>query len=202
MGLSAIAFEARKRSFVLKDTRKVFCIFLALAMVPNLLASQEPFRGESWEVGFERYQPVAPQENANFSGLVLNYFFDPHVYFGTNQMSLYLRGISDYRPDFHLGFLLPFTEHISAEAALGVDFYTALIIALAVIDKDDSIDYKFATNFYSPYFTVSLGLRFAFDGFALRLLTQTQLGGYLQKETNAFNASLWLGLGATYRFVF
>jgi hypothetical protein len=125
--------------------------------------------------------------------LCSTYFLDNNVYIGTNQMSLYLRGVSDYRPDFHMGILFPFTEHISAEAALGVDFYTALIIALAVIDEDSSIDYKFATNFYSPYFTFSAGLRFEFDAFALKLITQTQLGGYLQKETSAFQCLVMVG---------
>jgi hypothetical protein len=178
-------------------------VVLAWLLVTGKTHSAEKSYGrESFEVGFERYQVAAPAENANFSGVVLNYFLDNNVYIGTNQMSLYLRGVSDYRPDFHMGILFPFTEHISAEAALGVDFYTALIIALAVIDEDSSIDYKFATNFYSPYFTFSAGLRFEFDAFALKLITQTQLGGYLQKETSAFNASLWLGLGAAYRFSF
>lgn len=175
-------------------------VTLFLLLVTATLAAEKSYSRESFEIGVERYQAAAPNENANFSGLVLNYFFDPHVYVGTNQMSLYLRGVSDYRPDFHLGVLFPFTEHISAEAAIGVDFYTALIIALAILDEDDSIDYKFATNFYSPYFTFSAGLRFEFDAFALKLITQTQFGGYLQKETSAFNVSLWVGLGAAYRF--
>jgi hypothetical protein len=202
MGISSGVFKTQRKVFGLHFSVKALTVCIAFAVASPLFATERQFRGESWEVGFERYQPVAPQENANFSGLVINYFFDPHVYLGTNQMSLYLRGVSDYRPDFHLGILLPFTEHLSAEAVVGVDFYTALIVALAVIDKDDSIDYKFATNFYSPYFTLSFGLRLALDGFSLKLITQTQLGGYLQKETNAFNASLWLGLGATYRFAF
>ncbi|AFM13068.1 hypothetical protein Turpa_2426 [Turneriella parva DSM 21527] len=173
---------------------------LSFSQMP--LFAEKSYGRESFEIGVERYQVAAPDENANFSGVVLNYFFDNNVYVGTNQMSLYLRGASEYRPDFHLGFLFPFTDHIAAEAAIGVDFYTALIIALAVLDEDDSLDYKFATNFYSPYFTFSAGLRFEFDAFALKLITQTQFGGYLQKETSAFNASLWVGLGAAYRFSF
>lgn len=185
---------------MLKFSLAILVIWTLIVQRP--LSAEKSYGSESFEVGVERYQAAAPNENANFSGLVLNYFFDPHVYVGTNQMSLYVRGASDYRPDFHLGVLFPFTEHISAEAALGVDFYTALIIALAVLDEDDSIDYKFATNFYSPYFTFSAGLRFQFDAFALKLITQTQFGGYLQKETSAFNASLWVGLGAAYRFSF
>ncbi|HNA77852.1 MAG TPA: hypothetical protein PKW28_15370 [Turneriella sp.] len=176
--------------------RRALLVLVAAAM-PELRA--ERFAGESLEIGIERYQPVAPTANANFTGLVINYYPSRYVYFGTNQMSLYVRGESDYRPDFHLGVIFPFTENFAAEAALGVDFYTALIIALAIADEDSNIDYKFTTNFYSPYFTFSTGLRYEFDAFTLKLMAQTQLGGYLRDETSNFNASVWLGLGVTYR---
>ena len=155
---------------------------------------------ESLEVGVERFQPVAPAANANFTGVLLNYYFDRNFYLGTNQSALYLRGDSDYRPDFHVGFILPVLGFLAIEAAVGVDFYTALIIALAIADEDSNIDYKFATNFYSPYFNLTTGIRFDFDSFALKLMAQTQFGGHLQSDHSAFNASLWLGLGATMRF--
>lgn len=78
-----------------------------------------------------------------------------------------------------------FTENFAAEAAPGVDFYTAFIIApalalalaIAIADEDSSIDYKFTTNFYSRNFTFSTGLHYQFDAFAFKLMAQTQLGG-------------------------
>ena len=107
---------------IIAQLRVIWGLIVILSCSPLPLFAEKSYGRESFEVGFERYQVVAPTENANFSGLVLNYFFDNNVYVGTNQMSLYLRGVSDYRPDFHLGILFPFTEHISAEALLGVDF--------------------------------------------------------------------------------
>lgn len=186
-----------------KSSLRVLAPTAVLMLAPILFTASlraERFATESLEVGLERYQPIAPVANANFTGLVINYYPSRYIYLGTNQMSLYVRGDSDYRPDFHLGVLFPLTENLAAEAALGVDFYTALIIALAIADEDSSIDYKFTTNFYSPYFTFSTGLRYQFDAFALKLMAQTQLGGYLKEETSGFNASIWLGLGASYRF--
>lgn len=179
---------------------KKFLAIVCITQCTTASLTAGKFGSESLEIGIERFQPVAPVANANFTGVLLNYYMTPHLYIGTNQSALYLRGDSDYRPDLHLGILMPLFDFLAIEAAIGVDFYTGLIIALAILDEDDSIDYKFATNFYSPYFNLSAGLRFEFDMFALKLMTQTQFGGYLQSETSAFNASLWLGLGATVRF--
>lgn len=158
------------------------------------------FARESLEIGVERFQPIAPVANANFTSVLLNYHFDRNFYLGTSQSALYLRGDSDYRPDFHIGFILPILDFFSFEAAIGVDFYSALIIALAIADEDSNIDYKFTSNFYAPYLNLMTGVRFEFDRFALKVMLQSQLGGYLRTESNAFNASLWLGLGATVRF--
>lgn|GEM_PF-3311018 len=171
---------------------RVFCVMA-------LLCFDSLFARESLEVGVERFQPVAPAANANFTGVLINYHFDRNFYLGTSQSALYLRGDSDYRPDLHIGAIFPLWGFLSLEATLGVDFYTGLIIALAIADEDSEIDYKFATNFYSPYFNLTTGLRFELDWFALKVMAQTQFGGYLQSETSAFNASLWLGLGATVR---
>lgn len=185
----------KKRGADLRLAAQICRVLLVLAYCSALpLAARE-----SLEVGLERFQPVAPQANANFTGVLINYHFDRNFYLGTSQSALYLRGDSDYRPDFHIGFILPVTGFFSFEAALGVDFYSALIIALAIADEDSEIDYKFATNFYSPYFNLTTGVRFDLDWFALKVMAQTQFGGYLQSETSAFNASLWLGLGATVR---
>ena len=167
----------------------------ALALMHTPLIARE-----SLEIGVERFQPVAPAVNANFTGLLINYYFDKHAYLGTSQSALYLRGDSDYRPDLHIGVLFPLLGYLSAEATLGVDFYTGLIIALAIADKKNEIDYKFATNFYAPYFNLTTGLRFDLDWLALKIMAQTQFGGYLKSDQSAFNASLWLGLGATVRF--
>lgn len=154
---------------------------------------------ESLEIGLERYQPIAPAANANFTGVVINYFATPTVYLGTNQMALTVRRQSDYRPDFHLGILFPIAGNWSWETMLGVDFFTALLIALAILDEDENLDYKFSSDFYAPYFTFAAGLRYQWNSITFKILVQTQLGGYLKEELSAFNASLWLGLGFAYR---
>lgn len=178
---------------MLKRTRA--CTLLVLLSFTSAASAREAL-----EIGFERYQPIAPTANSNFTGVLINYHFSDYIYLGTSQSALYLRGDSDYRPDVHVGVIFPFMDYLALEATLGVDFYTGLIIALAIADEKNSIDYKFTSNFYAPYFNLTTGLRFNFDRFALKLMAQTQFGGYLKTESSAFNASLWLGLGATVRF--
>lgn len=179
---------------------RYFALRGALLFVGAFCVLQPAAAREMLEVGLERYQPVAPSANANFTGLLINYHFSKGVYLGTSQSALYLRGDSDYRPDFHIGVILPVIGPLCLEAAIGVDFYTALIIALAVADEKKSIDYKFTTNFYSPYFNLMTGFRLELEPFALKFMAQTQFGGYLQQDSSAFNASLWLGLGLTYGY--
>ena len=188
----------KKRGDNLRLTAQIAAAFLLFAYV----SVQPTAARESLEIGIERFQPIAPTANANFTGVLINYYFDRNFYLGTSQSALYLRGDSDYRPDFHIGFILPVTGFFAVEAALGVDFYSALIIALAIADEKNEIDYKFTSNFYSPYLNLTTGVRFEFDMFALKLMAQSQLGGYLKTESTNFNASLWLGLGATVRFAF
>ena len=186
----------KKRGAKLRLVHQIACAFFMLTYCGVLPVAAR----ESLEIGLERFQPIAPQANANFTGVLINYYFDRNFYLGTSQSALYLRGDSDYRPDFHIGFILPVTGVFAVEAALGVDFYSALIIALAIADKDNEINYKFTSNFYAPYFNLTTGLRVDFENFALKLMAQSQLGGYLKTESSGFNASLWLGLGATVRF--
>lgn len=178
--------------------RLFFC--MALLGASGQIFAEERFKRDFFEVGFERYWATVPYEKAVFTGLTARYYPMPNFFLGTNQTSLTWKSTSEYRPDFHLGVIFPFTENVGLEATLGVDFFTALIIALAILDEDDSINYKFATSFYSPYFTLSTNLRFDFDRFAVRLLSQFQFGGYYLSETSNFNVSIWLGLGTTVRF--
>lgn len=178
----------------------VKCILLLTVFLSSTLAAFDDHREDPIEIGVERFVAAAPPEAASFSGLAINYWFAKFTYVGTTQMSLYYRGRNEYRPDFRLGVLVPLFEPVYLEAALGVDFFTGVLIALAIIDEDKSLDYKFASNFYSPYFTFTSALRVELGAFALKLIGQTQFGGYIDNRNQAFNASLWLGLGATYRF--
>lgn len=176
--------------------------FIVVLAVPTVLFAEERFKRESLEIGFERYWATVPYERAIFNSLLLNYFPTRNFYIGTSQSSLTWKNVSEYRPDFHIGFLFPFAENLALETTVGMDFFTALIIALALLDEKDSLDYKFVGSFYSPYFTLSTALRISFDQFALKLISQVQFGGYFLSETSSFNASIWLGLGATVRFDF
>ncbi len=170
--------------------------------IPQVIFSKGHPPETSLEVGFERMWATVPWEPALSTGLLINYYPSQYVYFGTSQSSLTWKSVSEYRPDFHIGVIFPFLEHISAEATLGMDFFTALVIALAIIDKDDSVHYQFRGSFYSPYFTLSTALRIHYDWFALKLISQVQFGGYYLSETSGFNVSVWLGLGSTVRFAF
>jgi hypothetical protein len=175
---------------------------LLLLTAPLSLRADERFADSSIEVGFERLWATAPWEPALFNGLVINYYPAQYFYIGTNQSSLTWKATSEYRPDFHFGLIFPFMEHVSIEATLGMDFFTAVLIALAVFGDNDSLSYKFVGSFYSPYFTFATALRIDYEMFALKLISQIQFGGYYLSETTVFNASLWLGLGATVRFAF
>lgn len=170
----------------------VFCFSAATA-------ANDRYPHESLEIGFERMWATVPWEPALSTGALINYYPTRYFYVGTSQSSLTWKSVSEYRPDFHIGVIFPFFENFGVEATLGVDFFTALIIVLAVADKDDSLDYKFATSFYSPYFTFATALRYEYEWFALKLISQIQFGGYYLSETSSFNASVWLGLGATVR---
>lgn len=163
-------------------------------------AAEKKSREDAIEVGFERMWATVPYERAIFSGLLLNYYFSEEFYFGTSQSALSWKGNSEYRPDLHFGLLFPFWDSFAFETTFGMDFFTALIIVLALADEDDSLDYKFVGSFYSPYVTFSTALRYEYDAFALKLLSQVQFGGYFQTDHSPFNASIWLGLGLTYRF--
>jgi len=175
---------------------KKFILVLFIA-AGSLSASER--RNHPLEIGVERFVATAPSEAAAFSGVLLNYWLGEHGYIGTTQMLLYYRGQTEYRPDFRFGLIFPLFDSLYIEGAIGVDFWTALIIALAIADEDSSLDYQFASSFYSPYFTFTTSLRLELGDLALKLIGQTQLGGYLDNQNQAFNASLWLGLGATYR---
>jgi hypothetical protein len=164
-------------------------------------AARDRIPETSVEIGFERMWATVPWEPALSTGLLINYYPSQYVYFGTSQSSLTWKSVSEYRPDFHIGVIFPFIEHLSLETTVGMDFFTALIIALAILDEDDSIRYhQFKGSFYSPYFTLATALRIDYDMFALKLISQVQFGGYYLSETSTFNASVWLGLGTTVRF--
>lgn len=169
-------------------------------LISAVSANAETQRESNLEVGLERFVATAPPEAAAFAGLLVNYWMHDYFYIGTTQMSLTYQRQSEYRPDFRLGVLFPLAGDFFLEAALGVDFFTALLILLVIADEDNEIDYKFVSSFYSPYFTLTSSIRWELGNFALKLIGQTQFGGYLDNQNQAFNASLWLGLGATYRF--
>lgn len=173
---------------------------MAFLCVSQATAAQNHVPETSLEVGFERMWATVPWEPALSTGLLLNFYPTQYFYLGTSQSSLTWKNTSEYRPDFHIGFIFPFIEHLSLEATVGVDFFTALIIALAVISEEDDIRlHQFKNSFYSPYFTLATALRIDYDWFALKLISQVQFGGYYLSENSSFNASLWLGLGATVR---
>jgi len=172
---------------------------IASVLFLNTLYAKDNYPRESLEIGFERMWATVPWEPALSTGALINYYPTRYVYLGTSQSSLTWKSVSEYRPDFHIGVLFPLFENFAFETTLGVDFFTALIIALAIFDENDKIDYKFATSFYSPYFTLATALRFDYEWFALKLISQVQFGGYYLSETSSFNASIWLGLGATVR---
>jgi hypothetical protein len=187
-----------------KPTKQIlikYFLIAGLILSPTIRAETDHSRAP-FEIGLERFVVAAPAEAAGFSGLALNYWFAPYVYLGTTQMALYYRGQTEYRPDFRLGAIIPLFESFYFEVALGVNFFTGVLIALAIIDEDNSLDYKFASNFYAPYFTLTSALRFEIGPITLKLIGQTQLGGYIDNPNTKFNASLWMGLGATYRFAF
>jgi hypothetical protein len=180
--------------------KNLFFAAALICVVNHAVAATNKSREDAIEVGFERMWATVPYERAIFSGLLLNYYFSEEFYFGTNQSALSWKGNSEYRPDLHFGLLFPLWGNFAFETTLGMDFFTFLIIALALAAEDDNLDYKFVGSFYSPYVTCSTALRYEYDAFALKLLSQIQFGGYFQTEHSPFNASIWLGLGLTYRF--
>lgn len=177
---------------------------LLLLNVASLFAD-DYYARQSLELGYERFSTSTRPAGTVQNNVNVNYYGSRTVHIGTNQSittyesAVRTTGIS-YRPDVHLGFIIPLFSQLFAEVTMGVDLVTGAIIALVIASDHKGSARDIPLGGRSPYdgfFNFATALRLHIGDLALKGIAQFQAGGY---DRFSQNASAWLGLGATYRF--
>lgn len=180
-------------------------LFLTIFFTLELFAGEVLQPAQSLEIGTERSTAWAPRKEVSSSTVTLNYYPSRVFHIGmshnvvTGGKSLYPSGYA-YRPDLHIGFLMPLIDSLFAEVNIGFDLLTGLLIAASFADDKNSSNVQWNNMRYSPYVNFGTALRWHFETIAFKIIAQTQYGGYADAAYSSLNASAWIGLGATLRF--
>lgn len=178
---------------------------LCLLLIPVAAFAGDSLPAQSIEIGTERASTWGPRQDVTSSTVLFNYYPSQAFHIGTSHNVVSgtksLNGSSyAYRPDFHIGFLMPLIDTLFAEVNVGFDLLTGLLVAASLANDKNSSNIRLNNVNYSPYLNLGTALRWHVECIAFKLMAQTQYGGYTDASFTALNASAWIGLGATLRF--